>query len=85
MPACPEPYDQCVQPGGLGSWCTFGCQDASECPEPTDGDAVPFCGGPPNQPTVCMLDCSMGTCPAGMECVGLGPGGMAMRCVWPFR
>lgn len=31
----------------------------------------------------CQLDCSMGDCPDGMDCVGVGPGGAVMLCAWP--
>lgn len=89
-PVCPEPYEQCVEIGGgpggggaSGTWCTIPCQDVAECPAPDSGTAEVVCGGPPMQPTRCELDCSMGECPDGMDCVGLGPMGQIMRCVWP--
>jgi hypothetical protein len=90
-PVCPEPYEQCVElgggPGGGGNaegmWCTIPCEDAAECPVPDSGTAEVICGGPPMQPTRCELDCSMGECPDGMDCVGLGPMGQVMRCAWP--
>jgi hypothetical protein len=84
-PPCPEPYDQCIAPGGgdLGNWCSIACNDATECPVPDSGTAVVVCGGPPMQPTRCLLDCSMGECPDGMSCIGVGPGGNFMVCAWP--
>ncbi len=88
-PPCPEPYERCAQVGGggagggLGSWCTLGCMDASECPDPSSGTAVPACGGPPGQDPFCQLDCSRGECPDGMECVGVGPMMQIQLCVWP--
>lgn len=87
-PPCPEPYDQCVQLGGggggsQGNWCSIACMDDTECPAPDSGAAVPVCGGPPMQDTRCQLDCSMGDCPDGMSCVGVGPGGAVMLCAWP--
>ena len=80
-PVCPKPL-MCQQPmQGQVNWCAMGCQDVGECPLPSEGTAVPFCGGPND---VCMLDCGGdATCPTGMECVGLGNDGQAMRCVWP--
>lgn len=88
-PVCPEPYEQCVELGGgpgggaEGSWCTNPCEDVAECPVPETGTAEVVCAGPPMQETRCELDCSMGECPDGMGCVGLGPMGQVMRCAWP--
>ena len=81
---CPKPYDICFEPGDgeLGDWCTFECEGAEDCPAPSSGTATPLCAGPPGQ-DICLLDCSEGDCPDGMDCVGLGPGGNAMRCAWP--
>jgi hypothetical protein len=50
---------------------------------PDSGTAEVVCAGPPMQPTRCELDCAMGDCPDGMDCVGLGPMGAIQRCMWP--
>ena len=80
-PECPKPLECQAPMQGQVNWCAAECEDVNECPEPNEGTAVPFCGGPND---VCMLDCSDdATCPTGMDCVGLGMNGQAMRCVWP--
>ena len=44
--------------------------------------AVAVCGGPDQDR--CELDCSEDAiCPDDMECIGVGPGGMFMRCAYP--
>jgi hypothetical protein len=84
-PRCPEPYEGCIEPmgGAVGNACTLYCGDASECPLPDSGGATVVCAAPMMMPDFCQLDCSQGECPAGMECVGLGPMGQALRCLWP--
>ena len=52
------------------------------CTEATSGEAVPVCEGPPGT-NVCILDCSEGECPTGMECIDVFGNGMFLRCVWP--
>ncbi|MCA9656526.1 MAG: hypothetical protein H6712_20635 [Myxococcales bacterium] len=80
---CPEPYDVCWPPFGGGNYCSIECMDASECPAPTSGDAVPVCEGPPMQPQGCVLDCSEGMCPDGMDCVDIFGNGAFLRCTYP--
>jgi hypothetical protein len=82
-PACPRPYDECydfLEPDY--TVCTLPCRQDDECPVPASGDAQPQCAGQTNDQ--CVLDCSGGaTCPDGMECQQVGPGGMFERCLWP--
>lgn len=80
---CPAPYDVCWPPFGGGNFCSVECMDAGECPEPTSGDAVPVCEGPPGGVQGCVLDCSMGTCPDGMDCVDIFGDGAFLRCIHP--
>jgi hypothetical protein len=56
--------------------------DDVDCPEPMSGGAVPVCEGPPGTDT-CVLDCTDGMCPDGMDCVDVFGDGMFMRCTWP--
>ncbi len=80
---CPRPYDQCFSPGQMGvQWCTHECDNDGECRAPSSGNAIPRCTG--MNGLRCALDCSDGAqCPDGMDCVGLGMDGQAMRCAWP--
>lgn len=83
--ACPRPYTECFTPMNEPvSWCSHDCFRTEDCPDaPPDGTAVALCS---QQVGRCVLDCSgNATCPTGMECVGLGPNGQAMRCGWPLR
>ena len=80
-PECPKPAVCSAPMGGDYTWCGIECDNAEMCPVPGEGTAIPFCGGPND---LCMLDCSGdATCPTGMDCIGLGMGGQAMRCAWP--
>lgn len=82
-PVCPRPYEECydfLEPEF--TVCTLPCAQDDECPTPASGDAQPDCAGQNNDQ--CVLDCSGGaTCPDGMECQQVGPGGMFERCLWP--
>jgi hypothetical protein len=84
-PRCPEPYEGCIEPmdGAFGNACTLLCNDPSECPVPDSGGATIICAAPMMMSDFCQLDCSRGPCPDGMACVGLGPMGQALRCLWP--
>lgn len=81
-PVCPDPYTECyphAEPDH--SFCTYDCQDDGDCPEPSGGTAVSICAPMISQ---CALDCAGGaTCPAGMDCIQVGPANMYDRCAWP--
>lgn len=83
LPVCPRPYEECydfLAPDY--TVCTLPCMQDDECPAPASGDAQPSCAG--QNSDQCVLDCSGGaTCPDGMECQQVGPGGMFERCLWP--
>lgn len=58
-------------------WCGLPCEDdATDCPESPNGDALVECSGL----GLCALDCEDTECPEGMECNPIGSGD---RCVWP--
>lgn len=85
-PVCPKPYELCWPEGGPGgggnNFCTIECESPDDCPQPTSGEAVPVCEGPPGT-DVCILDCSKGACPDDMECVDVFDNGMFLRCIYP--
>jgi len=78
---CSEPYTLCWPPKNFGTpnFCTLECTDAGECPVPTSGEATPVCEGPPDT-NICVLDCTEGECPDGMNCVDIFGDGEFMRC-----
>ncbi len=79
---CSDPYTMCWPPENFGmpNFCTLECEDAeTDCPVPTSGTAVPVCEGPPDT-NICVLDCTDGECPDGMECIEVF---MLMRCSYP--
>lgn len=78
---CTDPYTLCWPPADFGdpNFCTLECADAKECPVPSSGAAVPVCEGPPDT-NVCVLDCSEGECPDGMDCVDIFGNGAFLRC-----
>lgn len=80
---CPDPYELCwpTPEIAMPNFCTIECRDERECPAPTSGTAVPVCEGPPDI-DICVLDCSEGDCPDGMECVDVFNNGQLLRCTW---
>jgi hypothetical protein len=84
MPRCDPPYDLCNVFGGGSAphHCTYTCESVDTCPAPETGTATPVCepgNGPEN---VCKLDCTSGTCPEGMACIGTGAAGETRRCAF---
>ncbi|MCX4247369.1 hypothetical protein [Paraliomyxa miuraensis] len=81
-PECTKPYEECYDSAAPEfTVCTIPCDEDSDCPEPSTGNAEVVCAGQGNDQ--CLLDCSGGaTCPDGMECQQVGPGGMFNRCLW---
>lgn len=79
---CSDPYNLCWPPPEFGTpnFCTLECVDAGDCPEASSGGATPVCEGPPGT-DICVLDCSMGDCPDGMDCVDIFGNGAFLRCV----
>ena len=79
---CSEPYELCWPPPEFDTpnFCTIACEEPRECPEATSGTAVPVCEGPPDAATVCVLDCSRGECPDGMDCTDILGDGALLRC-----
>jgi len=82
-PECPPPYSECY--GFVGpdhSVCTQDCETVDDCPQPTSGTTPVVCVGAPV--SQCVLECDgAAICPDGMDCLGVGPGGMFNRCAWP--
>jgi hypothetical protein len=81
-PVCPRPYEECYDLAAPDfTACTLPCQEDGDCLQPTTGDAPAVCAGANDDQ--CVIDCSDGaTCPDGMECQMVGPGGMFERCLW---
>jgi hypothetical protein len=65
-----------------GAFCATSCRQASDCPQPSTGNATATCD---TRTQTCRLDCSGGaTCPDGMTCVTTGLGIMSNpTCYWP--
>ena len=81
---CSEPYTVCwpTEMFGVPNFCTLECGNEKDCPAPTSGEAVPICEGPPDI-LICVLDCTDGACPTGMDCTDIFGDGEFMRCTWP--
>lgn len=61
-----------------GAFCATSCRQASDCPQPSTGNATATCDA---RTQTCRLDCSMNaTCPDGMTCVGMITNS---TCYWP--
>lgn len=84
QPMCDAPFDLCNVYGGGSAphHCTFTCASAATCPAPESGTATPVCEAGNGPEMVCKLDCSAGTCPDGMSCIGTGAGGNVRRCAY---
>ena len=54
--------------------CTNPCIDANQCLPVPGCSATPACAMLAGGERVCILECSDGTCPIGMECISAGSG-----------
>ncbi|HWB77203.1 MAG TPA: hypothetical protein VG755_19690 [Nannocystaceae bacterium] len=67
------PGSECMPLGALPQTCAPSCNDDTDCPPPTSGEASPTCIGQ-GQNKGCALECSGdGECPDGMECSSWQP------------
>jgi hypothetical protein len=82
---CPEEADEChVYVAHVPvRYCTVHCEDDSDCPAPSSGQAVPRCD-PYLMHSYCALDCESAFCPSGMGCwdVTLVDDTEVKRCGW---
>ncbi|MEM6997237.1 MAG: hypothetical protein AAF721_42425 [Myxococcota bacterium] len=78
--ACPPLIDPiCLSTGPLFGFCTIECNASNQCDPPPGETTTAVC-----DPALgyCMLDCSAGSCPTGLDCVvgDLGAG-VVSRCL----
>jgi len=76
-----EPATQCMGHANAG-FCTSTCRNHTDCPLPPDGAATPQCEVGTGY-SFCYLDCGMGTCPEGRNCVRgpIGPAPTLNHCI----
>lgn len=69
----------CLSTGPVFGFCTVACNASNECDAPPGDTTTAVCDAATGY---CMLDCSDGSCPIGLDCVAgdLG-GGVVSRCL----
>lgn len=80
---CLPPAVACMIDDFGHGFCTAPCLEDADCPEPTSGEARPYCTAVHG--SLCVLNCDYWKCPEGMTCVdtqydGVFAGG---HCHWP--
>jgi hypothetical protein len=60
--------------------CAPSCDPATPCPQPAGGSAHATC-----VEDRCILDCTQGDCPAGMECIVVDDLADTSACLWPSQ